>query len=52
MKKGIRLDFGFKGVQRCANQAMGFLNTIIKGSPLQSQPNEIVVPHGKEPDFA
>ena len=52
MKKGIRLDFLFKGVQRCANQAMGFLTTIIKGSPLQSQPNEIEVPYGKELDLA
>src|SRR5210317_2654742 len=29
--------FLFKGVQRCANQAMGFSTTTIVGSPLQSQ---------------
>ena len=29
--------FLFKGVQRCANQAMGFLTTNTSGSPLQSQ---------------
>ena len=44
--------FLFKGVQRCANQVMGISTTTIKGSPLQSQPNEIAVPHRKEPDLA
>ena len=29
--------FFVRGVQRCANQAMGISTTIIKGSPLQSQ---------------
>ena len=48
MKKGIRLDFLFKGVQRCANQAKGYLATNIKGSPLQSQPIEMIVHHEKE----
>jgi len=31
MKKGIRLDFWFKGVQRCANQAMGISTTKLCG---------------------
>jgi hypothetical protein len=44
--------FFVKRVQRCANQAMGISTTNIEGSLLQSQPNEIVVPHEKEPDLA
>jgi hypothetical protein len=40
--------FKFKGVQRCANQDTGYLATNSKGSPLQSQPIEMIVPHEKE----
>ena len=52
MKKGIRLDHCFKGVQRCANQAKGYWATWIKGSPLQSPVTIRTVPHGKEPDLS
>jgi hypothetical protein len=52
LKKSIRLDFYLRESNGVPTKLWGFPPPLSVGSPLQSQPNEIVVPHGKEPELA
>jgi hypothetical protein len=52
MKKGIRLDFFVKGVQRCANQATGISTTKTHGITVAVPFIEIEGSFEKEPDLA